>query len=281
MLYLSSEESRYRDMIMYQIAKYAHLEGQKLLSQIKDIEKVTGNYIKYIKIFTHLVSSDTPVERVSPAARQRINSSLLRPFTPSVAPTLPNINETRPGNFEEVEREFSALWTLMESWMDILWAEMKSDSITESQLESPENSPRSDNKNEGSETNSLRSYASRLKISNPKLFRSISRTSTNVEQQLRLSQPAYTFNNYEDSSLYLPRSESYSKALSNINDHFDVKSSISQVSMLSLNEKDNHILDLTADRLCAVINGYHMYCTCTNSWDRNRYFYAYSYSIPI
>ena len=258
-------------MILYQIAKYAHLEGMKLLSQIKEIENVSENFIKYIKVFICLVSANPTVERPAPDVRQRINSALLRrPFSQAAnTNNVTKIHENRPENFDDVEREFSALWTLMESWMSILHSEMKNDSTTNgSEIDSLETSPRlSDDKEE--ETTSLRSFTSRLRNSNHKLFRSISRTSTNVEQQLRLSQPAYTINNYEDSALYLPRSDSYSMALNDIDDRFEVRSTVS-ASTISLGEKDedNHILDLTADRLCATINGFHMYCSCAYSWDR-------------
>lgn len=252
-------------MILYKIANYAHLEGMKLLSQMKEIEKVSENFIKYIKVYTSLVSANPPVERPVSDVRQRINSALLR--RPAVNTNNDTKIQTKPKNYDAIEREFSEMWILMESWMKILHSELKSESLTdESDIDSQETSPCSEGQGE---TNSLRSIASRLRNSNPKLFRSISRTSNNVEQQLRLSQPAYTINNYEDSSLYLPRTDSYSRALSNIDDEFDSRS----VSAVSLGEKDEdgHILDLTADRLCATIKGFHLYSSCAYSWD-DRYF---------
>ena len=240
----------------------------KLLSQIKEIEKVSENFIKYIKVYTSLVSANPPVDRPPvPDVRQRINSALLRrPFAPTVNTNNVTKFQSKPKNYEAIEREFSDMWILMESWMNILHSELKNESLTdESDVDSQETSPQSEG-----ETNSLRSIASRLRNSNQKLFHSISRTSNNVEHQLRLSQPAYTINNYDDSSLYLPRTDSYSKALNNVDDEFEVRSG----SSISLEEKDKdgHILDLTADRLCATIKGFHLYCSCAYSWD-NRYLY--------
>jgi len=169
--------------------------------------------------------------------------------------------------------------------MNILQTELKNASNAEAEspphLSSSETSPRLPGTAQDPETSSMRSFASRLRNSNQKLYRSISKTSTNVEHQLRLSQPAYTINNYEDSAMYLPRSTSYDNALSEIDDNFEQNILLGSPSPVlcasSSGDGDGHgdenqgdnsnILDVTADRLCATIHGYHLFCSTPYCWD--------------
>ncbi|XP_066926348.1 E3 ubiquitin-protein ligase HACE1-like [Clytia hemisphaerica] len=269
---LVSQDKEYRSLVLLQISKYVHAEGMKLLSQIPEVDKVTSNFIKYIKIFIKLVTFNEPVERSRSETRQRMNSvSVFRTFTPGTnnPVQLANVNETRPENLDDIEMEFNTLWATMESWMSILYGEMRGRSDSPEPSSSDETSPRS--QDSITETSSLRSFATRLRTSNPKLYRSVSRTSTNIEQRLRLSQPAYTLNSYdEDSTVYLNRSPSYSSALSDIDDDFEKRlaTTPSDTSLDQDSTSDQNILNMTADRLCATINGYHLYCSVVFAWDQ-------------
>lgn len=228
------------------------------------MEGAVDSFLNLIKIFNSLKShGKRDLESPETTTVQRLNStaSLLRTSSAST-----NFNQT-PENVKEIETELDMLWKAMEQWLSILQNEI-------SQLNEKQRSDSGNSSPDDSQENISSSGSFRSSLKSTTLLRSISKTSLNLEQ-LRLSQPAYTVNQREnENQVYYTRSQSYTNALSDISDDFEKTLSNENVSDAPKTPQENFItfdprvFELTADRLCAAIHGYHLYCSVQASWEK-------------
>lgn len=253
--FMCSKDARYRNKILLEFAKIVNAEGMKLLSQAQDMEFVADYFLTFIEIFNSLISYRN---RDAEPEQQRLNPAAAILRSPSVSGTFFDVP---PDNLKAIQTEIDMLWKAMEEWLTVLQKEINQ---FEEQVYCSEQKEHS---NSASFQSSIRSS---------KFLRSVSKTSINLEQ-LRLSQPAYAVNQRDtdgSTSSYLTRSQSYTNALSEISDDFEKTLSSEKIDNTSPTVPhkslvfDEKLIDFTADRLCAAIHGYHLYCLVQPTWEK-------------
>lgn len=277
--FICSTHANYRNKILVEFAKIVYAEGMKLLSQAQDMDFVADSFLKFIQIFNSLMChGGGHGSETSESTLQRLNSAAAILRRPSVTST---VFDVAPGNIQDIETELDMLWETMEQWLSILQNEI---SQYEEQVYLPTKIYSPENSSVDNGSSSVGSFISSMRRS-AKYLRSISKNSLDLEK-LRLSQPAYAVNHRDhDSQAYLTRSQSYTNALTDIDDDFEKVLSSESVSpnlqSVSSNLQsvpsspqtttvafDVKLIDLTADRLCAAIHGYHLYCSVKPCWDK-------------
>ena len=280
LLYLSSQRIKLRNTILQILAQVVHTEGLKLLSPSSNYEESSKAFIRDMKIFNVLLQHD-PDNESGPDVRLRSDSGTARQTRSS---SFYIQFKTEPENIAAILMELDSLWGIVNSWMSILQNEIESKE--DESCSSPEHILDSD-------TSSLHSIASHLKRNN--FHRQVSRHSASLDM-LRMNQPAVEFlsqSSVIDEQAW-SRSSSYHNAIEATSDEFErtlspdsIQSTSSEeqsevgdnnsegvskredtILELQIKMKDSHVVELTADRLCAVIHGYFLYSQAHPIWGK-------------
>ena len=210
--YLMYKDIAYRDHILLSVAKTFHSEGMKLLTPNSDYEEYSKRFLRNVNIMRYLLSCDpsrgstsslhasrTAYTNNNDSARLRLDTLLSRNESNSSEKLLSHRYTVEPENVERINLEVHGLWSVLESWMEILQHEVKS-----SQSYSPVSEI------EGDTLSLLKAEACDLRASatsSPCRRRSsMSRGSANLER-LRWSQPALQFTILSEDGMENPDTE--------------------------------------------------------------------------
>ncbi|XP_065646251.1 E3 ubiquitin-protein ligase HACE1 isoform X3 [Hydra vulgaris] len=282
-LYIGEQRQDYRDFMLQELASQVRLEGLKLLSPSSDYKLTTERFLKVIKIYNKMLTSESHSENFRMRTHRRTGSDIS---------TSPRKTTLQPQNIASINFETDTLWESLNTWMKILQSELyPSNSYVKSKVVNSKSCLSAPTINE-----SLRltqpavqlainqtpppmplsrsdSYHNAMETTDQEILpNSISRSMENISMHRRSSDGSVNRINLSFSQLQTENQCIAQLSPSHMHQHSNMPSTSlgsgnSTANVENKISKEGDVLSITADRLCAVIHGYYLFCQSNPVWN--------------
>ena len=297
LLYIAEQRIEYRDFMLQEFASQVRLEGLKLLSPSSNYKQTSERFLRVIKLYNVMLKAEGHSNSQAESLRIR---SLNHRRSGSDVSTSPKKVALKPQNFVSIQFETDSLWEILETWMKILQSDLDptyqscsstiksevetstsyssslvvSDSLRLSQpavelticqsMSRPPTPSRSDSYHFAMERTDQGVFSNLFRRSTGTLTNMEPMGSSTLQRRCSLDSAINRFNFPSAQN----QSHSALECLTTLGSDVSTKNNV----FIKKNQnpkqiEEGDVLSITADRLCAVIHGYYLFCQSNPVWN--------------